>query len=193
MFTRINLLPSPLPSPPNLSLNPKLEPLRRRLPRRSPRLRALPNLRLQRRLPPNLRLLLPRKFLQVRPSLHLQRRRLSQANELRRRRSVHFLFISRMSHAHLSMYLFWQTVTGTTAASKAKAAGKKATAKKTTKKAVAKKTSAKAAPPKPAAKVPRKSVQCFIFIGQLRCLCRCFVAHQAILKCSNSPDLYIDL
>ena len=62
------------------------------------------------------------------------------------------------------MYSFWQTVTGTTSASKAKAASKKATAKKTTKKAVAKKTSAKASPSKPAAKTPRKSVQCFFIL-----------------------------
>ena len=87
------------------------------------------------------------------------------------------------------MYSFWQTVTGTTAASKAKAASKKATAKKTTKKAVAKKTSAKASPSKPAAKTPRKSVQCFLFYWLTRTLTLYFVAHQAILKCSNSHDL----
>ena len=88
----------------------------------------------------------------------------------------------------ICQYLLWQAVTGTTAASKAKAAGKKAT-----KKASPKKTPAKAAP-KPVAKAARRSVQCFsYFIGQLRRLRRCFIAPQAILECSNSLDLSNDL
>lgn len=94
-----------------------------------------------------------------------------------------------MSHAHLSTYLFWQTVTGTTAASKAKVASKKATAKKTTKKAAAKKTSAKAAPPKPAAKVPRKSVQCFFFYWSTSTLTLLFCSPPSDLKMLLPPDL----
>jgi hypothetical protein len=89
------------------------------------------------------------------------------------------------------MYSFWQAITGTTAASKAKVIKKAAPKKVAPKKAAPKKTAPKKTPaakekalatPKPKAKVPRKSVQCFLFYWSTRTLTPLFCSPPSDLK-----------